>query len=99
MELRYKNRNQWTKIYSGLLCENIIQALARGVIVEALVEIGDLYGVALQVHDEIVSVVPTSVVEEAKKAVTAIMVKPVPWLPGCPIACETESGPSYGTAK
>jgi hypothetical protein len=99
MELRYLDRNQWKKIYSGLLCENIIQALARGVIVEALVEIGDLYGVVLQAHDELVSIVPTSMAETAKHTINSIMVKPVPYLPGLPIACETKYGPSYGAAK
>lgn len=97
--LRYKNRKQWTKIYSGLLCENIIQALARGVIVEYMVTIGAKYRVALQVHDEIVLVVLKSLVEEAEKFVTEVMSTPVSWLPGLPVACETGSGPNYGQCK
>lgn len=97
--MRYLNRGQWTKIYSGLLCENIIQALARGVIVEYLVTIGVKYGVALQVHDEIVSVVLKSVVEEAKTFIETVMSTPVTWLPGLPVACEVKDGPNYGAAK
>lgn len=97
--LRYLNRGQWTKIYSGLLCENIIQALARGVIVEYLVTIGGKYGVALQVHDEIVSVVPKSLVEEAKAFIETVMSTPVSWLPGLPVACEVKDGPNYGVCK
>lgn len=99
LEMRYLNRNRWTKIYSGLLCENIIQALARGVICEYLVTIGAKYGVALQVHDSIVSVVPQSIEAEAKAFIENIMSIAVSWLPGLPVACEVKSGPSYGTAK
>lgn len=97
--LRYLSRGQWTKIYSGLLCENIIQALARGVIVEYLVTIGGKYGVSLQVHDEIVSVVLKSLVEEAKAFIETVMSTPVSWLPGLPVACEVKDGPNYGAAK
>lgn len=97
--MRYLNRNRWTKIYSGLLCENIIQALARGVIVEYLVTIGSKYGVALQVHDEVVSVVPESLKDEAKAFIESVMSVPVSWLPGLPVACECKAGPNYGTCK
>ena len=98
-EMRYLFKNKWTKIYSGLLCENIIQALARGVICEYLVTIGEKYGVALQVHDEIVSVVLASVVVEAKEFIEKTMSIPVSWLPGLPVACEVKDGPNYGSAK
>jgi len=99
LEMRYLNRGRWTKIYSGLLCENIIQALARGVICEYLVTIGSKYTVALQVHDSIVCVVPQSVVAEAKAYIENVMSIPVSWLPGLPVACEAKSGPSYGAAR
>lgn len=97
--MRYLNRNRWTKIYSGLLCENIIQALARGVIVEYLVTIGNKYGVALQVHDEIVSVVCTALAIAAKDFIEKIMSVAVSWLPGLPVACEIKVGPNYGACK
>ncbi len=98
-ELRYLNRGQWTKIYSGLLCENIIQALARGVIVEYLVTIAEHYSVVLQVHDEIVCVVPLDKREEAATYIEKVMSIAAPWLPGLPVACEVKSGASYGEAK
>lgn len=97
-ELRYFVRGKPTKIYSGLLCENIIQALARGVIVEYLVTVGDKYGVAHQCHDEIISVVLTSKVTEAMAFIEKVMSTPVAWLPGLPVACEVKSGPNYGAA-
>lgn len=98
-ELRYLNRGQWTKIYSGLLCENIIQALARGVIVEYLVTVANNYTVVLQVHDEIVCVVPLDKETEAKTYIEKVMSIPVSWLPGLPVACEIKAGASYGDAK
>lgn len=98
-EMRYLNRGRWTKIYSGLLCENIIQALARGVIVEYLVAIGTIYGVALQVHDEIVTVVPNSLLVSARDYIEKTMSVAVSWLPGLPVACEIKTGPNYGACK
>lgn len=98
-QMRYLHRGKWTKIYSGLLCENIIQALARGVIVEYLVTIGAVYGVVHQCHDEIISIVPTSVVPVAKTFIETTMSTPVTWLPGLPVACEVKHGPNYGAAK
>lgn len=95
----YFNRKKISKIYGGLLCENIVQALARGVIVECLLKIHARYGVALQVHDEIVSVVLKSLVAEAKEFIEREMSVAPLWLRGLPVACETGSGPSYGAAK
>ena len=98
-EMRYLFRNQWTKIYSGLLCENIVQALARGVIVEYLVTVGERYTVSHQVHDEIILIVLSSLVKEATAFVEQTMSTPVSWLPGLPVACEVKSGSTYGEAK
>lgn len=99
VEMRYLFRNKWTKIYSGLLCENIVQALARGVIVEYLVTIGEKYSVAHQVHDEIILVVLSSLVEEVTAFVEGVMSTAVSWLPGLPVACEIKNGSNYGEAK
>lgn len=98
-ELRYLNRKRWVKIYGGLLCENIIQALARGVIAEYIVTVSEQYTVALQVHDEIVAVVPLSMESKAKEFIQSTMSTVVPWLPGLPVECETHSGSSYGECK
>lgn len=95
----YLDRNKRTKIYSGLLCENIIQALARGVIVEHLVTVGSRYNVVLQVHDEIVLVVLINEVATAKAFVETTMSTTVSWLPGLPIACEIKDGLNYGECK
>lgn len=97
--MRYLGRKGWEKIYSGLLCENIIQALARGVICEYLVTINTKYSVALQVHDEIVVVVPTTIEAQVVSEVEQVMSVAVAWLPGLPVACEVKPGPNYGAAK
>ena len=57
----------WTRIYGGKVTENIVQALARIVVAEQMVSIGQTYHVAFQVHDEIIIVVPA---EEQAKATT-----------------------------
>lgn len=95
----YFDRNKRTKIYSGLLCENIVQALARGVIIEHIVTVGSRYNVVLQVHDEIVLVVLINEVTAAKSFVETTMSTTVSWLPGLPIACEIKDGSNYGECK
>lgn len=92
------------RIYGGKLFENIIQALARIVVMDAALRIQarlHKLGIrlALQVHDELVFVVK----KEHEKVVRYVLehelrVRPK-WLPNLPLNCEIESGPTYGDAK
>lgn len=95
----YTSRSKRVHIYSGKLVENIVQALAQIIIKESMAKIGERYPCKLQVHDEIVCVVPNSEVEEAKEFIGAIMRTPPAWAENLPVECEIESGPSYGDTK
>jgi len=87
----------WTKIYGGKVVENIVQALAGIIVREQMVRIGQAgYFVAFQVHDENVSVVPTTEAEEAEAAITRIMSTPPSWAPDLPVACESGRADNYG---
>jgi DNA polymerase I-like protein with 3'-5' exonuclease and polymerase domains len=89
----------WTKIYGGKVVENITQAVARIVVSEQMAKIGRRYPVALQVHDEIVCVVPEEQADACKDYMVSGMSTPPKWAPDLPVACEADVGPNYGEAK
>jgi len=61
------------RIYSSLFFENIIQALARNVIAEQMVEAAKHYKVMFSVHDEIILAVPKDEIVEAEAKILQIM--------------------------
>lgn len=95
----YDARKKPVKIYGGKCVENIVQHLAQVTIKEHMSIIRRKYRVVLQVHDEIVCMVPEAEAEEAKAFIRAVMSQPPSWGPDIPIACEIDFGPSYGDAK
>ena len=99
----YKNRHmdttKWTKIYGGKVVENITQAVARIVVAEQMVAIGQRYHVALQVHDEVVCIVDEDKAEEARDFMVEVMSTPPKWAADLPVACEADIGANYGDAK
>ena len=94
------NELAWTKIYGGKVTENVVQALARIVVSEQMVAMGQAgLPVLLQVHDENVTVSVTEQADTVKQVVERIMSTPPSWAPTLPTACEVGVGPSYGEAK
>jgi DNA polymerase len=89
-----------TPIWGGGLTENVVQALARIILSRAEVRLARAGLVSvMQVHDELVFVVPEGVVPIVKECIRRIMVDPVPWMPTLPLACSISDGASYGEAK
>jgi len=95
----YVSRGTITRLYDGKLLENIIQALARIILTDAMLVIARKYKVALTVHDEIVACVPDKQVQEAIKFIRRIMTAPPTWAPDLPLAVDIGFGKVYGTAK
>jgi DNA polymerase len=91
--------DKMTRIYGGKVVENIVQAVARIVVTDQLVEISKRYKVVLQVHDEVVIVCDEDEAEEAKAFVMGVMSTPPEWAKGLPVACEADVGKTYGDAK
>jgi DNA polymerase III epsilon subunit-like protein len=91
--------DRMTRIYGGKVVENIVQAVARIVVTDQLVEISKRYKVVLQVHDEVVIVCDEDEAEEAKAFVMGVMSTPPEWAKGLPVACEADVGKTYGDAK
>ena len=100
-EYRYddgtRNRHKqvvWKRIYGGALLENIIQAVARDVIVHHLVQIEDTLcesgsgWVIGSVHDEILSSVLSDKAEAMFDRMGTIMATPPQWCFDLPLASE-----------
>jgi DNA polymerase family A len=99
-ELKYKYGGRTFKIYGAKFLENIIQFLARIVFMNAALR---LYArnvrFILQVHDELVFIVPDEHVDLAKKIIYDEMIRRPSWAPNLPLKVSIGSGQSYGDAK
>jgi DNA polymerase I-like protein with 3'-5' exonuclease and polymerase domains len=87
------------KVYGGKIVENICQHLARNIIAEQWMEIAKKYEVKLQVHDEVVALVPENEAEEAAEWMVKVMSTSPEWWPEIPLAAEANFGKSYADAK
>jgi DNA polymerase bacteriophage-type len=86
---RYRLRNGWTKLYGGKLVENVVQALARVVLSQAMLRISALgYRIVLCTHDDIVVCVESGKADEAFAACKAEMERTPAWLPELPVSAE-----------
>jgi DNA polymerase I-like protein with 3'-5' exonuclease and polymerase domains len=92
----YKSRKGSVSIWGGALVENVVQALARIIVGQQMLEIAKRYKVALTVHDAAVCVVKDSEKDEALAYIIACMSKPPEWAKGLPVACEAKAGITYG---
>ena len=87
-------------MYGAKLLENIVQALARIVVMNAALRLADRgYRFVLQAHDELVFLVPDADVDNAKQIIQTEMTRCPSWAPDLPLSAGTEAGKSYGEAK
>jgi hypothetical protein len=107
-EHRYRYGKFWHKLYGAKLLENIVQALARIVVMNAALRIRDRgihtsnpsdYKFRLQAHDELVFIVKRKNLDEAKRIILEEMRRRPSWAPDAPIDAELGEGASYGEAK
>ena len=92
----YTSKGVTTKVYGGLVTENICQAVARCVIGEQMLRVRKRYPVVLTVHDAIACIAPIEEAKEAQQYVEDCMSWRPKWAPDLPLACESGVGPSYG---
>jgi DNA polymerase I-like protein with 3'-5' exonuclease and polymerase domains len=97
LEWTYFDGKMRQKIYGGKVCENIVQALARIIVMEQCMMVG--YQLRLSVHDEGVWVVPKAEAETAKAEIEKALRTPLPWCRDLPLNCEVGFHQSYGKAK
>ena len=92
-----QDAKEWprARLWHGLACENIVQAVANDLLRDALRRL-DAAGhkVILHVHDEIV--LEADDVEAAAAQLEAVMVTPPAWAAGLPLAAEVNIRERYG---
>lgn len=100
----YDYGRETRKLFGGKVLENIVQALARIIVFDAMVRLRKLLKVfevqmAHTVHDELVYIVPDEMVNVVKQIVLEEMVRPPKWMVDLPLAAEVGVGQTYGDAK
>lgn len=91
-QIVYKGVNQTTKkwedteTYGGKLVENIVQAIARDCLAEAMQRVAkDGMQIVMHVHDEMIADVPGDIAETILNRINGDMSQPIDWAPGLPL--------------
>jgi DNA polymerase len=92
----YKSRRGTISIWGGAVVENVVQALARIVIGEQMIEINEKHRPVLTVHDAVVCVSTKATAQDTLDYVMGIMNTAPTWAKDLPIACEGAFGDTYG---
>lgn len=92
----YESRKGKENLWYGTLIENVVQGMARCIVAEQMLLISKRYRPVLTVHDAIAIVAPEEEKDEAVAFVESCMSHVPKWAAGCPIACESGVGYSYG---
>lgn len=97
----YDFAGQGRTLWGGKIVENIVQSLARIVITGNMVTARNELGLqpALQAHDELVYVVPTTQVTQLESSLLEVMQISPAFAPDLPVGAEAGHGPTYGDAK
>jgi DNA polymerase len=99
-ELCYRYGKKVHRMYGPKFLENIVQALARIVVMNAALRLWDRgYRFKLQAHDELAFIVKTDDAENAKAIVLEEMRRRPSWALNLPLDAEANYGDSYGDAK
>ena len=84
----YRNKFGRTKIYGGLLCENLVQCLARNIVADQVREIAEQQHVVMITHDEAVSCVREENADYAFSLMETAFRRAPAWCPDIPLNCE-----------
>ena len=69
--------------FGGKLTENIVQAIARDCLRDAMLAVSKVYpDIVMHIHDEMVVEIPSERRDGALKEICSIMGAPIPWAPG-----------------
>ncbi len=94
---RFRTRNGWTDLYHTKFVENVIQWLARIVMMQAMLRLKALgYRAVMRTHDELVMLIKQDGNEQHHLKVCLAEMKREPtWLPGIPLDAEGSLGERY----
>jgi DNA polymerase len=85
------------RLWRGLACENITQAVANDLLRHSLKRLeDDGLPVVLHIHDEVVLEVPEDAAEAASARLVEIMCQPPAWASGLPLNAEVATMARYG---
>lgn len=87
-EWTYQSGDMRKKIYGGLLCENIVQALARIIVATQMLWIDKKYRVVMTTHDEVVTLPKKAQAAKCYEYMHKCMTTPLPWCLDIPLAAE-----------
>lgn len=93
---RYDGRRGRDTLYGGKIIENVVQALARIIVMDQQLAIGKRFQVVFSVHDEIVCCVPEDQADACQSSLIKAMSSVPTWAPDLPLACEAAIGRTYG---
>ena len=86
-------------IHPSKTFQRCIQALARDIIAEQLIQVAKRYTVVMTVHDELVMLCKDEEVDECKAYVEKCMTTAPYWCSDLPLGCEVGVGDNYMDAK
>lgn len=85
----YTRKGAEIKLYGGILCENLVQALARIIVAaDQLLKISERYPVVMTTHDEVVTCVPEAQGQPAYNFMHKVMTTPPQWCADIPLSAE-----------
>jgi len=86
----------WGHVWGGHLTENVVQAMARDILMEAMLRLEDKgHRIALRVHDEIVGVEDADKAQAAMETYITELRKPPAWAPDMPLNAEGQISQCY----
>ena len=94
-EWTYQSGDMRKKIYGGLLCENLVQALARIIVMHQMLMIDKKYPVVMTTHDETVAHPKTKDAQKCYDFMEKCMTTPLWWCPDIPLAAEGGFADNY----
>ena len=87
-EWSYQSGTTRKKIYGGLLCENLVQALARIIVMEQMLMIDTKYPVVMTTHDEVVAHPKVRQADKCYAFMHQCMTTSLWWCEDIPLAAE-----------
>ncbi len=95
VQYSYRSGVMRKKIYGGLLCENIVQALARIIVMWQMLQISKKYRCVMTTHDEVVALVKTSQAKTAFAYMMKCMTTSPDWCKDIPLNAEGGYASNY----
>lgn len=94
-EWTYQAKEARKKLYGGLLCENIVQWLARMIVATQMLEIAEKYRVVMITHDEVVALARKRSAEVCFRDMMKAMRRAPGWCSDIPLNCEGGYAENY----